>query len=169
MRVDEGAQARSRIEAQHCRQGSLERSVGSNIFESPNDGLVCKPDTPRAAARSAVILRIDTSKVQHVFLYRFVRSPRRHRRSWGIQQLLVVLAGRSGKGVSSCIVAVALMSWFFGSEDTAAPSGGNNAARSDRRWPIPRVSFHSVRATLIGSMPACFHQARSSRERCTAR
>src|SRR5262249_42489666 len=33
----------------------------------------------------------------------------------------------------------------------------------------PRVSFQSLRATLIGSMPACFHHARSSRERCTAR
>jgi hypothetical protein len=31
-------------------EGTLERSVGSNIFESFNDGLVSKPVTPRAAA-----------------------------------------------------------------------------------------------------------------------
>src|SRR5258707_8236393 len=63
-------------------KGALERSVGSNIFESLNDGLVSKPVTPRAAARSAAfILRIDTGEVQHIFLYGFVRSPHRHYRS----------------------------------------------------------------------------------------
>ena len=31
-------------------EGALECSVGSNIFESFNDGLVSKPVTPRAAA-----------------------------------------------------------------------------------------------------------------------
>jgi len=31
-------------------EGTLERAVGSNIFENLNDGLVSKPVTPRAAA-----------------------------------------------------------------------------------------------------------------------
>jgi hypothetical protein len=31
-------------------QGTLERSVGSNIFEGLNDGLVGKPVTPGTAA-----------------------------------------------------------------------------------------------------------------------
>jgi hypothetical protein len=60
-------------------------------------------------------------------------------------------------------MAVALMS------DTATPRSCGNFARWDGRCPIPCVAFQSLRAILIGSMPACFHQARSSRERCTAR
>src|SRR5262249_24612408 len=32
-----------------------------------------------------------------------------------------------------------------------------------------RVCFQSLRATLMGSMPACFHQVFSSPARCTAR
>jgi hypothetical protein len=31
-------------------EGTLERSVGSGIFKSPNDGLVSNPVTPTAAA-----------------------------------------------------------------------------------------------------------------------
>ena len=31
-------------------EGTLERSVGPNIFETLNDGLVSKPVTPSAAA-----------------------------------------------------------------------------------------------------------------------
>jgi hypothetical protein len=31
-------------------EGTLECSVGANMFESPNDGFVSKPVTPRAAA-----------------------------------------------------------------------------------------------------------------------
>jgi hypothetical protein len=31
-------------------KGTLERSIGSNMFESRNDGLVSKPITPGAAA-----------------------------------------------------------------------------------------------------------------------
>jgi len=31
-------------------EGTLERSVGSNVFETANDGLVSKPITPSAAA-----------------------------------------------------------------------------------------------------------------------
>ena len=45
--------------------------------------------------------------------------------------------------------------WFV------VPSGGP--------FSIPRVSFHSLRATLSGSMPACFHHTHSLRERCSAR
>jgi hypothetical protein len=45
-------------------EGTLERSVGSNMFESRNDGLVSKPITPSAAAGSAAFaLRTDTRKV----------------------------------------------------------------------------------------------------------
>jgi hypothetical protein len=45
-------------------EGALERSVGSNIFKSLSHGLVSKPVTPSAAARSAAFaLRIDTGKV----------------------------------------------------------------------------------------------------------
>jgi hypothetical protein len=39
---------RSRIHA--ADEHTLERSVGSNMFESRNDGLVSKPITPSAAA-----------------------------------------------------------------------------------------------------------------------
>jgi hypothetical protein len=84
---------RSRINA--ADEDALERSVGANIFESLNDGLVSKPVTPRAVTRSgAFALRIDTGELQHIFLYRFVRSPRRHCRSWSVQQLLVLLTGK---------------------------------------------------------------------------
>ena len=38
----------SRIDA--ADEGTLERSVGANIFETLNDGLVSKPVTPCAAA-----------------------------------------------------------------------------------------------------------------------
>ena len=31
-------------------EGTLECSVGANMFESPNDGFISKPVTPRAAA-----------------------------------------------------------------------------------------------------------------------
>jgi len=61
------------------------------------------------------------------------------------------------------------MSSFLGSGDAADACGRGDAARGDSRRPNPRVSFQSLRATLIGSMPACRHHARSSRERCTAR
>ena len=38
----------SRIDA--ADEGTLERSVGANIFETLNDGLVSKPVTPSAVA-----------------------------------------------------------------------------------------------------------------------
>jgi len=45
-------------------EGTLERPIASNIFESLNDGLVSKPIAPSAAARSAAFaLGIDTGKV----------------------------------------------------------------------------------------------------------
>jgi hypothetical protein len=45
-------------------EGTLERPIASNIFESRNDGLVSKPIAPNAAARSAAFaLGIDTGKV----------------------------------------------------------------------------------------------------------
>jgi hypothetical protein len=60
-------------------EGTLERAVGSNIFENLNDGLVSKPVTPRAAAWSAAFaLGIDTDEVRTILLNGFVRSPHRH-------------------------------------------------------------------------------------------
>ena len=45
-------------------EDTLERSVGSSMFEGRNDGLVSKPIAPSAAARSAAFaLGIDTGKV----------------------------------------------------------------------------------------------------------
>jgi len=45
-------------------EGTLECSVGPNIFDNLNDGLVSKPIAPSAAARSAAFaLGIDTGKV----------------------------------------------------------------------------------------------------------
>jgi hypothetical protein len=38
----------SRIDAAY--EGTLERSVGSGIFEIPNDSLISEPITPSAAA-----------------------------------------------------------------------------------------------------------------------
>jgi hypothetical protein len=43
-KLDHGA----RINTAH--EDTLERSVGSNVFETANDGLVSKPITPGAAA-----------------------------------------------------------------------------------------------------------------------
>src|SRR6516162_8346344 len=60
-------------------EGTLERSVGPKMFESRNDGLVSKPVTPGAPARSATFaLRIDTGTVRHILLGGFARSPHRH-------------------------------------------------------------------------------------------
>jgi hypothetical protein len=57
-------------------EGALKRSVGSNIFENLNDGLVSKSVTPRAAAFA---LRVDTRKVRDIFLHDgFVGAPHRH-------------------------------------------------------------------------------------------
>jgi hypothetical protein len=67
----------SRINA--ADEDTLERSVGPNMFEILNDGLVSKPVTPGAAARaSAFALRIYTGKVRDIFLDGFGRSPHRH-------------------------------------------------------------------------------------------
>jgi len=67
----------SRINA--ADEDTLERSVGSNMFEILNDGLVSKPITPSAAARLAMFaLRIDTGKVRDIVLDGFGRSPHRH-------------------------------------------------------------------------------------------
>jgi len=76
-------------------EGTLERSVGSNIFKSLNDGLIAEPVTPSAPAGSAAfVLEINTGKVRDIALDRFVRSPHRHCRSSNIQPLLVLLAGK---------------------------------------------------------------------------
>jgi hypothetical protein len=76
-------------------EGTLERSVGPNMFESLDDGLVSKPVTPSAPAGSAAfVLEINTGKVRDIVLDRFVRSPHRHCRSSNIQPLLVLLAGK---------------------------------------------------------------------------
>jgi len=67
----------SRINA--ADQDTLECSVGPNIFEGLNDGLVDETITPSAAARSAAFApRIDTGKVRDILLGRFGRSPHRH-------------------------------------------------------------------------------------------
>jgi hypothetical protein len=42
-RARQCSRARARIEDQHCRQGAFECSLGSDIFEMPNDGLISKP------------------------------------------------------------------------------------------------------------------------------
>ena len=53
---------RSRIST--ADEGTLERPIASNIFESFSDGLVSKSIAPSAAARSAAFaLGIDTGKV----------------------------------------------------------------------------------------------------------
>jgi hypothetical protein len=55
-------QHRSRIDA--ADEGTLERSVGPNFFNVPNNGLVGKPVTPNAAARSAAFaLRANVGNV----------------------------------------------------------------------------------------------------------
>jgi hypothetical protein len=46
-------------------EGTLERSVGSNIFKGLNDGLIAEPVTPSAPAGSAAfVLEINTGKVR---------------------------------------------------------------------------------------------------------
>jgi hypothetical protein len=89
----------------------------------------------------------------------------------GQGEALGAKAIEKAEGVLSCGFAVALTCSVFGdgSEGAAAVCGGGNAGPRDLLWPVPCVSFQSLRATLIGSMPACRHHARSSRERCTAR
>ena len=60
-------------------EGTLERSVGSNIFKSLNDGLITEPVTPSAPAGSAAfVLEINTGKVRDIVLDRFVSTPHRH-------------------------------------------------------------------------------------------
>jgi len=68
---------RSRINT--ADEGTLERSVRPNIFESLDDGLVSKPVTPGAVAGSAAFaLRIDTRNVRDILPNGFVRFPHRH-------------------------------------------------------------------------------------------
>jgi hypothetical protein len=77
-------------------EDTLERSVGSNIFKSLNDGLIAEPVTPSAPAGSAAfVLKIKTGQVRDIVLERLVRSPHRHCRSSNIQPLLVLLAGKT--------------------------------------------------------------------------
>src|SRR5215813_8222665 len=157
----------SRINA--ADEGTLERPLRPNLFYSPNNGLVGEPVTPSAAARSAAfVLRANVRNVRDIFLDGFVRP---HCQDPPCSRFSPCWPGTSGKRVSSRVSAVAVMSSFFGigSEDAPASCGRGDTGRRDRRWPSPRVSFQSLRATLIGSIPACRHHARSSRERCTTR
>jgi hypothetical protein len=48
-------------------------------------------------------------------------------------------------------------------ESDAVPDPGTKAGLDLVLRSFRRVFFHSLRATLTGSMPACFHHARSSR------
>src|SRR5262249_19125515 len=57
-------------------EGTLERAVGSNILEIPNDGLISEPVTPSAAAFAP---RIVTG--EDIFLRGFVRLRHRHARA----------------------------------------------------------------------------------------
>jgi hypothetical protein len=57
-------------------EGTLEPSIGSYIFEMPDNGLVGKPLTPTAACAAAFAVR-DTWQVRDIRLRRFVRSPHR--------------------------------------------------------------------------------------------
>jgi hypothetical protein len=82
---EQACQPMNELELDHCSrintagEDTLERSVGSSMFESRNDRLVSKPITPRAAARSATFaLRIDTRTVRDILLGGFGRSPHRH-------------------------------------------------------------------------------------------
>jgi hypothetical protein len=50
LRVDEPAQARDGSRINTADEDALEHSVGSSIFEFPNNGLVSKPTTPSATA-----------------------------------------------------------------------------------------------------------------------
>src|SRR5262249_12216094 len=60
-------------------EGTLERPIASNIFESVNDGLVSKPIAPSAAARSAAfVLQIVAGKGRDILHDGFVRPPHRH-------------------------------------------------------------------------------------------
>jgi hypothetical protein len=69
-------------------EGTLERSVGSNIFETLNDGLVSKPIAPGVAAWSvAFAVRINTGQVRDILLHWFVRSPHRHPRAAALAPL----------------------------------------------------------------------------------
>jgi hypothetical protein len=64
-------------------EGTLERPVGSNIFEGLNDGLVGKPFTPSAAVRSAALpMWIDAGNARDILLSGFVRSPHHHPRAF---------------------------------------------------------------------------------------
>jgi hypothetical protein len=100
-----------------------------------------------------------------IAIYEYTPSPPNcHWRSSSIPPLRFSEPGTSCKQLSSCSVAVARISSFLRLEDTAAPCGRCDAARRDRRCPIPCVFFQSLRAILMGSMPACLHHARSSRE-----
>jgi len=54
-------------------QRTLERSVGSNIFESFNDGLVSKPVTPWAAGVSGGVCFADRYRESQRHLPRRVR------------------------------------------------------------------------------------------------
>src|SRR5262245_39627981 len=57
-------------------EATLEGSVGPNIFESLDDGLVRKAVTRSLAPRSAALPAwVDTGRVRDIFLVGFVRPP----------------------------------------------------------------------------------------------
>jgi hypothetical protein len=56
---------------------TLKRSVGPNMFEILNDGLVGKPIAQGAVA-TAFVLQIDTGNIRNILLGGFGRPPHRH-------------------------------------------------------------------------------------------
>src|SRR5262245_17650035 len=81
---EQACQPMSELELDHCSrintadEDTLERSVGSNTFESRNDGLVSKPITPAAARSATFAPRIDTGTARDIVLGGFGRSPHHH-------------------------------------------------------------------------------------------
>ena len=84
----------------------------------------------------------------------------------GVKQLLTQRHLGEHVGAVRPALTVRGMAPDFDAPSAAAPcAGGSGSIRPSSM----RVCFQSFRATLIGSMPACFHHDSSLPARCTAR
>jgi hypothetical protein len=146
------------------RPGCEPRAPGRQIGRAPRVGRPPAWLSPRSCC-AAILLMVSTSqpmsKLPAANGPGFTMAVDREIGEGGAVRVVKQRCGRAGKGKSKGHRYSPLLS------TPSEASGRSVRAPSDDRfglsWPLlPRVSLQSLRAILSGSMPAAFHQARSS-------